>query len=70
MERLTLNISGMSCGHCVGRVTQALAGVDGVRAEDVRIGSATVSYDAGKTSVAQIVEALDSAGYSVQPGDE
>lgn len=70
MERLTLNISGMSCGHCVARVTKALSSVDGVDVKDVKIGSATVSYDPGATSTAQIAAAVDDVGFAAQPAGQ
>jgi len=67
MERLTLNISGMSCSHCVGRVTNALKAVAGVEVTDVAIGSATVAFDPGATSPKQIADAVTNAGYESHP---
>jgi len=67
MERTTMQISGMSCGHCVGAVTQALKGLDGVEVEQVTIGSATVAYDPARTSPTQLAEAVEEAGYEVRP---
>lgn len=69
MERLGLKISGMSCGHCVGAVTKALRSVDGVQIEDVKVGSATVSYDPTITSPVQIADAVETAGYGTQPAN-
>ena len=37
MKNLRLNIEGMSCGHCVGRVKEALAGLQGVAEVDVSL---------------------------------
>lgn len=45
MEKLTMNISGMTCGHCVGQVTKALESLDGVEVEQVEVGSATVACE-------------------------
>ena len=45
MERAILHIDGMSCGHCLNAVNQALAQVPGVQIESVRIGRAEVRYD-------------------------
>jgi copper chaperone len=67
MERLTMSITGMSCGHCVGAVTKALQTLDGVRVESVSIGAATVEYDASATSPAAIAEAVEDAGYFAEP---
>ena len=30
MEALTLKITGMSCGHCVGQITKVLTRLNGV----------------------------------------
>jgi len=67
MERLNLNITGMSCGHCVSAVTEALAELGGVQVEKVAIGSATVTYDPGATTPDQITQAVEDAGYQAQP---
>ena len=65
MTQLTMNISGMSCGHCVGAVKKALTGVHGVQVEQVEIGSAVVAYDPSATSVEQITSAVEDEGYAV-----
>lgn len=63
MKQLKLEVSGMSCGHCVGAVRQALAAVPGVKVEDVRLGSASVSFDESTTTVGDLVDAVSDAGY-------
>ena len=65
MEKVTLKIDGMSCGHCVSAVTRALRGVDGVKVENVGIGEATVAYEPGTTNEAVIAEAIADEGYQV-----
>ena len=65
MQRITLAVQGMTCGHCVKAVNTALAKLDGVTVEHVGIGSATVSFDSAKTSTDQIANAIDDAGYRV-----
>jgi len=65
MEKLTMKVSGMSCGHCVGAVTGALKKVDGVDVENVAVGSATVSYDPSATSPAIINKAIEDVGFEV-----
>jgi copper chaperone len=66
MERLTMNVQGMTCGHCVHAVTKALKDLDGVTVEKVAVGSATVSYDPAATSVEQITRAVEDAGYEAR----
>jgi len=63
VEKLKLAVSGMSCGHCVGRVKKALTAVPGVEVKDVTVGEATVEFDPTLQSVAAVLAALDSAGY-------
>ena len=63
MERLRLDITGMSCDHCVRAVREALAGVDGAQVESVEIGSATVTYDPARTSPDAIADAVSDEGY-------
>jgi len=62
-KQLKLDVSGMSCGHCVHAVREALGAVPGVRIEDVRIGSASVSFDDDKVTVGDLVDAVSNAGY-------
>jgi copper chaperone len=69
MDRLTMKIDGMSCGHCVGSVTNALEALDGVDVEHVSIGEATVAYDPGATSPATITQAVEDEGYAVVTTD-
>lgn len=63
MEQVTIHINGMSCGHCLNAVNKALAALGGVTVGSVRIGRAEVSYDPGMTDPAQIVAAIEEAGY-------
>ncbi len=65
MEKATLRIEGMSCGHCVKAVRDALAEVEGVQVERVDVGEALVAYDPAQTSPAAIGEAVRDAGYEV-----
>ena len=63
METLTLEIGGMSCGHCVAAVRGALEGVPGVKVEEVRVGAARVAYDPAEADVARIEGAIREEGY-------
>ena len=63
MEDLTLQIDGMSCGHCVARVKKALSNLDGVNVRSVEVGSAEMRYDPSRISPDQVLEAVDAAGY-------
>lgn len=63
MKQLKLEVSGMSCGHCVHAVQEALAALPGVKVDEVRIGTASVSFDETRTSVSDLVDAVAEAGY-------
>ena len=63
MKQLKLEVAGMSCGHCVAAVREALSAVPGVKVEDVKIGTATVAFDEGKATVGDLVDAVSDAGY-------
>ncbi len=65
MEKMTLEIGGMNCMHCVGAVKKALSALPSVNVEDVKIGSATIDYDPSKVDSAKIKDAVDDAGYEV-----
>ncbi|XUW99680.1 MAG: copper ion binding protein [Dehalogenimonas sp.] len=61
----TLNVKGMSCGHCVQHVETALKKVPGVAkvAVDLAKGKASVEYDPAKTTPEALKKAVDAAGY-------
>ncbi|KVA13382.1 copper-transporting ATPase [Burkholderia ubonensis] len=63
-----LDIGGMTCASCAGRVEQALANVPGVARASVNLATerATVDAAAGVTT-AQLVDAVEQAGYQATP---
>lgn len=63
-EKLTLQIGGMSCGHCTAQVERALRGVPGAEVEHVAVGSATVAFDPARTNPEALAAAVAEAGYS------
>lgn len=63
-----LNVTGMTCGHCVARVTKALGAVPGVT--EVKVdpaGPVVVRHDATSAMVA-FVAAVAKAGYTATSG--
>ncbi|KAA3595960.1 MAG: copper chaperone [Calditrichaeota bacterium] len=64
METKTIKIDGMSCGHCVQGVKNALSELD-LEVIEVEIGSAKVKFDSAKVSENKIAEAIDDAGFEV-----
>ena len=63
MKQLKLEVSGMSCGHCVSAVRDALGAVPGVIVDSVSVGSASITYDESQTNVGELVDAIAEAGY-------
>jgi len=63
--RVTLAITGMTCGHCVAAVKRALAAVPGVREVEVTLSPqrAVVSCDPSKTTVEMLTKASAEEGY-------
>ena len=63
-----LDIGGMTCASCAGRVEKALAGVPGVTRASVNLATerATVDAEAGVTT-ARLVDAVKQAGYLATP---
>ena len=66
MATIKLEISGMTCNHCVKRVSDALNALAGV--------TATVTLDPGmatiqaskEINIAELVKTVSAAGYSAQ----
>jgi copper chaperone CopZ len=67
IQQHTLAIGGMSCGGCVNAVGKALRAVAGAQVDAVTVGSATVSYDAGVTTIAKLEQAVRDAGFDIGP---
>jgi copper chaperone len=68
-ERVTLAITGMTCGHCVVAVKKALAAVPGVEAVEVTLSPprAVVACDLSRTTVEMLVKATVEEGYPSSP---
>lgn len=63
-----LSISGMSCGHCVRAVEEALSGLDHVKVVSVEIGRAVVDVpvEADADIRNRLKTAVHEEGYEVQ----
>ncbi|WP_318507412.1 copper chaperone CopZ [Bacillus sp. T3] len=67
MENTTLQVKGMSCGHCVKAIegsVGALAGVETVKV-DLGAGSVAVAFNSAVVTLEQIKETIDEQGYDV-----
>ena len=66
MQTETMNVTGMTCGGCVGKVTQALTAVPGVGRVDVSLpGKVSVDFDEKLTSRERLQSAVKKAGFGV-----
>ena len=68
MERVTVEIDGMSCGKCVAAVGRALRALPGVQVEQVAVGSATLAYDPAAVTLDRIRAAVRAQGYAPREG--
>ncbi|WP_249871664.1 copper chaperone CopZ [Oceanobacillus saliphilus] len=67
MKTETLDVKGMTCGHCKMSVEGALNGLEGVTAVEVDLnsGQVEVSYDEAKVSLENMKEAVEDQGYDI-----
>ena len=61
----TLQISGMTCQHCVRSVTKALQGVAGVDNVSVDLGAGSARVE-GPADPASLLQAVESEGYEAK----
>lgn len=68
LKHLQLQIQGMHCASCVGRVEARLRGVPGVGMVQINLvsGEASILFDPEITSADRLLEAVRECGYSAQ----
>jgi copper chaperone len=67
MEKVTLNVKGMSCDHCVKAVKGSVGELTGVNDVQVNLqdGKVDVDYNPDQVSIQSIKEAIEDQGYDV-----
>ena len=67
MEEITLQVQGMSCGHCVNSIEGSVANLNGVKSVKVHLDSSTVDveYDSNTVSLEKIKTEIEEQGYDV-----
>ncbi|WP_066175732.1 copper chaperone CopZ [Bacillus marinisedimentorum] len=67
MTTKTLDVKGMTCGHCEKAVKNALLEIDGIASVEVSLdtGKVDVQFEDGKVTDAQMKEAIEDQGYDV-----
>lgn len=61
----TILIEGMSCGHCVKAVEEALKELDGIKSVNVNLEEKKANIEGDSLDYNKIKEAIDEAGYRV-----
>ncbi|AIF44064.1 copper chaperone CopZ [Virgibacillus sp. SK37] len=63
----TLDVRGMTCGHCEQAVKNALEELTGVTGVEVHLntGKVDVTYDNAQVTIAKMREAIEEQGYDV-----
>jgi copper chaperone len=67
MEKVTLNVQGMSCDHCLRAVEGSVGELSGVNSVKVNLKSKTVDveFNNQEVSLDKIKETIDDQGYDV-----
>ncbi|MEH7178717.1 copper chaperone CopZ [Neobacillus vireti] len=68
MEKVTLNVQGMSCNHCVKAVEGSVGELNGVSSVTVNLKANTVDVEFNNQEVTldKIKETIDDQGYDVK----
>lgn len=68
MEQATLNVRGMSCGHCVNSIEGAVGKLNGVQSVKVHLneGKVDISFDSNTLSLKEIKDVIEDQGYDVE----
>ncbi|CAM4204452.1 copper chaperone CopZ [Lederbergia lenta] len=68
MEKITLNVEGMSCGHCINAVENNVGKLQGVSSVKVNLdsGAVEVVFNTSEVSIDTIKETIDDQGYDVK----
>jgi len=66
----TIQVQGMTCGHCVDTVQKAVEGLEGVSTVSVNLEEkqVQVDFDENRTGVDEIEDQIKVAGFEVAPG--
>ena len=69
-EQVQLNIGGMSCASCVGRIEKALTKVSGVEQASVNLATETATVNGLSLVPQQLIAAVKKAGYQASLPEE
>ncbi|PGT86454.1 copper chaperone CopZ [Bacillus sp. AFS040349] len=68
MEKVTLKVKGMSCGHCVSSIEGSVGKLNGVQSVKVNLssGEVDIEFDSSEVHLKDIKETIDEQGYDVE----
>ncbi|MBD8027130.1 copper chaperone CopZ [Ureibacillus sp. Re31] len=68
MKTVTLNVQGMSCGHCVKAIEGSVGELEGVSEVSVKLEEALVdvAFNESQVSLDKIKETIVDQGYDVE----
>lgn len=68
MEQVTLNVQGMSCGHCVNSIEGEVGKLKGVQSVKVHLdqGKVDVTFDSNAMNLKEIKDVIEDQGYDVE----
>ena len=68
MKNVTLNVQGMSCGHCVKAIEGSFGQLEGVNQVNLKLDEALVevSFNESQVSLEKIKETIEDQGYEVE----
>lgn len=68
MKTVTLNVQGMSCGHCVKAIEGSVGELEGVSGVSVKLEEALVdvAFNESQVSLDKIKETIVDQGYDVE----
>ena len=66
MNPQTLKVEGMSCGHCVNSVEEALKNLGVTGKVNLENKTVQVDFDEGKVGLDTIKKAIENQGYEVE----
>ncbi|YCI78984.1 copper chaperone CopZ [Bacillus sp. R1-10] len=68
MKNVTLNVQGMSCGHCVNSIEGSVVQLEGINQVNVKLNDAQVevTFNESQVSLDIIKETIEDQGYEVK----
>ena len=71
-NKITLNISGMTCASCAAKIEKKLSKLGGVSKASVNLATekASIEFDASEIKISELIKAVQSLGYEAEKAEE